>query len=230
MSEKLRIHSIETLGALDGPGIRTVIFFQGCPMRCSYCHNADTFNPSGGREESVNSLVAFCERYKNFYGKNGGVTLSGGEPLMQHKGATALMLALKQKGISSALDTAGSIFAPEALDAADLVILDIKHTDKNAFMSLTGYPADNSFKTLEYLQNNKKRFWVRQVVLTGVTDDAEQVKKLKKLCVGAEKIELLPFHKMGENKWKTAGIEYKLAGVEPPKPETMRLLNAELER
>ncbi len=228
MSEKIRIHSIETLGALDGPGLRTVIFFQGCPMRCAYCHNADTFDPCGGREESIESLAEFCGRYGNYYGKKGGVTLSGGEPLMQHRGAAALMRLLKQKGINTALDTAGSIFAPEALDAAELVILDIKHTDKDAFMSLTGYPMDNTLKTLEYLQKNKRRFWVRQVILSGVTDGLPQVRKLKELAVGAEKIELLPFHKMGENKWKTAGVEYTLKDAVPPSVETMRALNAEL--
>ena len=230
MSEKLRIHSIETLGALDGPGIRTVIFFQGCPMRCAYCHNADTFDPSGGKEESVENLVSFFFFFKNFYGAKGGVTLSGGEPLLQHKGATALMNALRAKGIHSALDTAGSIFAPEALDAADLVILDIKHTDKDAFKSLTGYSADNSFKTLEYLQKNKKRFWVRQVILPGVTDGVEQIRALKKLSVGAEKVELLPFHNMGEKKWQTAGIEYTLKDAVPPSVEVMDALRAELER
>ncbi len=230
MSDKIRIHSIETLGALDGPGIRTVIFFQGCPMRCAYCHNADTFDPEGGKEESAEALAAFCERYKNFYGNKGGVTLSGGEPLMQRDGATALMRLLGKKSIHTALDTAGSIFAPEALDAADLVILDIKHTDKNAFKALTGYPADNSFKTLEYLQKNKRRFWVRQVILGGVTDDPAQVRKLKEIAFGAEKIELLPFHKMGENKWKTAGVEYTLYDAVPPSNETMERLRAELEK
>lgn len=229
MSDKLRIHSIETLGALDGPGIRTVIFFQGCPMRCAYCHNADTFDISGGREESVENLASFCERYKNYYGRSGGVTLSGGEPLMQSRGATALMKELKRRGINTALDTGGSVFAPEALDEADLIILDIKHTDKDKFFALTGYPADNSFKTLEYLKKNKKRFWVRQVILPGVTDGEEQIKELKKLSVGAEKTELLPFHNMGEKKWKTAGIEYTLKNASPPSKEVMDRLNKILE-
>ena len=225
MSDKLRIHSIETLGALDGPGIRTVVFFQGCPMRCAYCHNADTFDPSGGREESVETLAAFCERYKNYYGKKGGVTLSGGEPLMQSRGAVALMRELKSRGIGTALDTAGSVFSPEALDEADLVILDIKHTDKDKFFALTGYPADNSFKTLEYLKKNKKRFWVRQVILSGVTDSEMQIKKLKEMAQGAEKTELLPFHNMGEKKWKAAGVEYTLKDAVPPSKEIMDRLN-----
>ena len=194
-------------------------------MRCAYCHNADTFDPRGGREESVDALAAFCERYKNYYGNSGGVTLSGGEPLLQHSGAATLMRELKNRGIKTALDTAGSIFAPDALDAADLVILDIKHTDKDKFFSLTGYPADNSFKTLEYLKKNKRRFWIRQVILPDVTDDEHQIEKLRDISAGAERIELLPFHNMGAKKWKAAGIEYTLESAVAPSKEVMDRLN-----
>lgn len=229
MTDKIRIHSIETLGALDGPGIRTVIFFQGCPMRCAYCHNADTFDPKAGTEKSIDELVAFCSRYKNYYGETGGVTLSGGEPLMQKDGAAELMRRMKAAGISSALDTGGSIFAPEALDEADLVILDIKHTDPEKFLSLTWHSADAAFKTLEYLQENKRRFWIRQVILGGFTDSEEQIRELKRISAGAEKIELLPFHEMGKNKWKIAGEEYRLDSATPPSAETMARLRAVLE-
>lgn len=193
-------------------------------MRCAYCHNADTFDMRGGIQKSADELAAFCERYKNYYGKNGGVTLSGGEPLMQADGAAYLMKRLKAAGIGTALDTSGSIFAPEALDEADLVILDIKHADSEKFYSLTKHTADATLKTLRYLQKNGRRFWIRQVVLPGYTDSEEQIRELKKMSCGAEKIELLPFHEMGKSKWKAAGEEYLLEGIKPPDEETMRRL------
>ena len=219
-----RIHSIETLGALDGPGVRTVIFFQGCPMRCLYCHNADMLS-GVGEQKSIEELAAFCLRYKNYYGENGGVTLSGGEPLLQAKAALALIEALKKEGIHTALDTAGAPFAPETLAAADLVILDVKHTVADEFFSLTKYKIDDTLKTLAYLQEHKKRFWVRQVIVTGITDGEAQIRKLKELARNAEKIELLPYHKMGSDKWEKAGLSYSLKGIEPPSPEVMRRLD-----
>ncbi len=224
----IRIHSIETLGALDGPGLRTVLFFQGCPSRCRYCHNADTFDPVGGTARSEKELAKFCARYKNFYGRGGGVTLSGGEPLMQESGAVKLMELLKKEGIHTALDTSGVIFAPRALKAADLVILDIKHTDKDKFFELTGLKADNTFKTLEFLKEEGLRFWVRQVTVPGFTDSPEQVRALKKMAQGAEKIELLPYHSAGAFKWEKSGLKYTLNGINPPESKVMEELNAVL--
>jgi pyruvate formate lyase activating enzyme len=221
----IRVNSIETLGALDGPGIRTVIFFQGCPMRCAYCHNADALNPDGGEKKTVAELIAFVLRYKNYFGGSGGVTLSGGEPLLQRCAALELMRALKSKGIRSALDTCGCMFAPDALDEADLVILDIKHSDPEKFFELTGHSAENTFKTLEYLKKNDKRFWIRQVILNGFTDGAEQIKALRNMTAGAERTELLPFHNMGGEKWERAGFKYRLKGAAPPSAETMDRLN-----
>lgn len=228
METLVKIHSIETMGALDGPGIRTVIFFQGCPMRCIYCHNADTFNVSGGQEKTVNELLDFCKRYKNFYGDNGGVTLSGGEPLLQSKATIELLKQLKENDINTALDTAGSLFCSEALDLADLTILDIKHSNAQSFSKITKYDSTNTFKTLKYLQENKKRFWVRQVIVMGLTDSIEQVRSLKALAFGAEKIELLPYHSMGADKWKKAGLKYELENSIPPSNELMQKLNAVL--
>ena len=223
-----KIHSIETLGALDGPGIRTVIFFQGCPMRCAYCHNPDMFDAAGGEERSVTELVAFCLRYKNYYGKDGGVTLSGGEPLLQDKIALTLIQALKRAGIHTALDTSGAVFAPAVLLAADLIILDIKHTDPEAFFKLTGYPMDNTLKTLEYLKQNRKHFWVRQVIVEGITDSAEQITALKKAAAGAEKIELLPYHMLGVHKWESCGFDYPLKDVKPTSEQVMEKLRQQL--
>ena len=216
-----KIHSIETLGAHDGPGIRTVVFFQGCPMRCSYCHNPDMFFAAGGEEKSVEELVRFCSRYKNYYGSEGGVTLSGGEPLLQYDAATELTLALKKEGIHTALDTSGCVCNKKALAAADLVILDIKHTDPSAFLRLTGHSIHNTLKTLEFLKSNGKPFWVRQVIVRGITDDPEQVASLKKMAAGASRVELLPYHTLGVHKWEKCGLEYTLGDVKPPSEGAM---------
>ncbi len=222
----MRINSIETLGALDGPGIRTVIFFQGCPMRCRYCHNADAFDINGGEEKTAKELLDFCIRYKNYYGKTGGVTLSGGEPLLQANGVLELVKLLKAEGIHTALDTSGAVFAPSVLEAVDLTILDIKHTDPIEFKKLTGFSMNSTLKSLEYLQKNKKRFIIRQVILSGVTDGIGQIKKLKEMSKGTEKIELLPYHSMGADKWQRCGLEYPLKNA----AATPQSVMAELER
>ncbi len=221
----LRVHSIETLGALDGPGIRTVIFLSGCVMRCKYCHNPDVCLSSGNERDEV-ELADFCNRYKEYYGKTGGVTLSGGEPLMQSAGVEKLLIELKARGISTAIDTGGGVFAPKCFDLCDLVILDVKHTDSSAFYELTKVSDDALKKTLDYLKSNKKRFWVRQVIVSGITDDENQIKELKRLSIGAEKIELLPYHTLGVEKWKKLNLDYELDGVIPPSDETMKKLNA----
>jgi pyruvate formate lyase activating enzyme len=221
----MKINSIETLGALDGPGIRTVIFFQGCPMRCKYCHNADAFDFDGGEDKSAEEIVNFCSRYKNYYGGDGGATLSGGEPLSQSEDALALIKALKKAGIHTALDTSGAAFSQRVLDEADLVILDIKHSDPFQFEKLTSFPMDNTIKTLEYLKRKKKRFIIRQVIVEGITDDPLQIKALKSLSFGAEKIELLAYHTMGADKWEKCGLSYPLKGVPETRGEIIRELN-----
>ncbi|MCL2375092.1 MAG: pyruvate formate-lyase-activating protein [Firmicutes bacterium] len=220
----IQLSSIETMGALDGPGMRTILFLQGCPLRCAYCHNADTFSPSGGEMKSVEYLVDFCLRYKNFWGDGGGVTLSGGEPLMQKNGVLELTKQLQKNGVHVCLDTSGAPYREEILDLVDMVLLDVKHTDKDEYQKLTQYPMDDMLKSLEFLQKNKKRFWVRQVIVPGITDSVEQVKKLKKMSAGAEKIELLEYHEMGVEKWAKQGLEYKLKGVKPPSLEVIEKL------
>jgi len=209
-SKIVKVHSIETLGALDGPGLRTVIFFSGCPMRCKYCHNADMFFLDSGKETAIDDLVKTCLKYKNYYGDEGGVTLSGGEPLMQADRALALIKALKAEGINTALDTSGAYFVPQILDEVDLTILDIKHTDSSGFFELTNYSNQNALKNLEYLQKNNLNFWIRQVTVKGITDDPKQIQKLYDIAKGAKKIELLPYHSMGKEKWGLAGLEYPM--------------------
>lgn len=222
----IKIHSIETLGALDGPGIRTVIFFTGCVMRCKYCHNPDTW--AGGNERDEIELADFCARYKPYYGKEGGVTLSGGDPLFQAAGAVKLTEALHERGIHTALDTGGGVFCPSAYDVADLTIIDIKHPDPKEFIKLTGVKQDSLIKSLDYLREHNKRFWVRHVCVPNLTDTPEDIIAVKKMAAGAEKIELLAYHTMGVPKWTKCGLEYPLAGVKPLPQSKLDELNAVL--
>jgi pyruvate formate lyase activating enzyme len=187
------------------------------------------FLADGGEEKTAAELADFCTRYRNYYGHNGGVTLSGGEPLMQAAGALELAQRLKERGIHVALDTSGAVFAPEVLNAVDLTILDIKHTDPAAFLKLTGHGMDNTLKALHYLRKHVKRFWIRQVIVPNITDSVEQVAALKKMATGAEKIELLPYHTAGAFKWEKCGMTYPLGEVKPPDEETMRKLQRIIE-
>lgn len=219
------IHSIETLGALDGPGMRTVIFFSGCPMRCKYCHNPDTWAYAQGEKRYAKELAEFCGRYASYHGDGGGVTLSGGEPLLQQAFCLQLIELLHKKNIHVAIDTGGSIFAPEVLSAADLTILDIKHTNAHMFKELTGMDNSNLLKTLEYIKANKLKFWVRQVIVPDITDSESQVTELKSMAAGAERVELLAYHDMGKHKWEKLGLTYGLQ-CEPPSKEKMDYLNS----
>ncbi len=224
----IKIHSIETLGALDGPGIRTVVFFSGCVMRCKYCHNPDTWQ--GGDERDEAELAEWCVRYKTYYGNSGGVTLSGGEPLFQKEGAVKLLSELKSRQIHTALDTGGGVFCPDALELADLTIIDIKHPEPDAFLKLTGVPQKSLIQSLEYLRERGKKFWVRLVCVPKLTDNPEIVKEVKRMAAGAEKIELLPYHTMGVHKWQKLGLEYPLEGVPPLSQERLEELKLILQK
>lgn len=208
-----RVVTYEHLGALDGPGLRSVVFLAGCPIRCKYCHNADMLDRGAGKETTVDEVLAEIGRYRDYC--TGGVTLSGGEPLLQTAFTEALLATLRAAGVHTALDTAGTVFAPPCLELADLVILDIKHSDRDGFRALTGGEIDNTLKTLDWLKAHKKRFWVRQVIVEGITDGREQLLALKELATGAEKLELLPYHTMGAHKWRTMGCEPPLEGLPP---------------
>lgn len=230
MSITGRIHSIETLGALDGPGLRTVVFLQGCPLRCAYCHNPDTWDAGGGSEASAEALVGKLKRFKPYFKTDGGVTLSGGEPLLQGDFCAEILSLCKGEGIKTAIDTSGFTFHKQAVDAADLIILDIKHTDPDKYKSLTGADIKNSLEFLEYCKSVKKPLWIRQVILTGINDNKDDIKQLAKLLIGAnlKKAELLPYHKMGVEKWERLGMCYTLKGMESPPDEKMRELSGYL--
>jgi pyruvate formate lyase activating enzyme len=226
MSITGKIHSIETLGALDGPGLRTVVFLQGCPLRCIYCHNPDTWEAKGGEKITSGQLVEKIKRFKPYFKESGGVTLSGGEPLLQGDFCEDVAIRCKQENISTAIDTSGFIPHKKAVDAADLIILDIKHTNPGQYKQLTGADIGRSLEFLEYCKETKKPLWIRQVILTGINDNKESIRELAEVIKGAnvKKIELLPYHKMGVEKWKQLGLSYTLKDMESPSSQKIEEL------
>jgi pyruvate formate lyase activating enzyme len=219
-----RIHSFESFGTLDGPGVRFVVFFQGCPLRCKYCHNPDTWDVQGGRPVAVREIMAQVESCRNFL-RTGGVTLSGGEPLMQPRFALALLNACREKGFHTALDTAGSLPLSQSapvIDAADLVLLDIKALDSAECRDLTGMDNANELATLDYCEKTEKTVWIRHVLVPGWTLDEDKLQKLAAFlrpykCI--KRIDLLPFHKMASFKWANLNLTDPLAGTSEPSAE-----------
>lgn len=216
---KGRINSIETMGLVDGPGIRFVSFFQGCKLRCLYCHNPETWALDGQSEEiEAQELVKKIERYKNYYGADGGATFSGGEPLLQPEFLLECLKLCKEKGINTALDTAGVGFGDydEILKNCDLVILDVKAVDGEEYKKLVGQDIKFFNQFLEAVQKNGNRLWLRQVIVPGINDDEAHVLKLKKFAKklkNVEKIELLPYKTIGIHKYQDLKIQYRLEGV-----------------
>lgn len=210
-----RIHSIESFGTLDGPGVRFVVFLQGCPLRCLYCHNPDTWDARGGRETTVSALMKEIGSCRNFI-RSGGVTLSGGEPLMQPEFSRALLDRCREAGIHTALDTAGSLPLERSrpvIDAADLILLDIKALDPALSRELTGADNANALATLDYCEETGKPVWIRHVLVPGLTLDRAKLEALAAFlepyrCI--EKVDLLAFHKMGCFKWRELGLSNRL--------------------
>lgn len=218
-----KIHSIETFGAVDGPGVRFVVFFQGCPMRCAYCHNPDTWDENGGKEMSVDELYDKFDRNREFY-KKGGITATGGEPAFQFEFLLALFTKFHQNGIHTCLDTSGIMFDrtklsdwDKLLEVTDLVMLDIKRMNREGHKELTGRYNDNILDFARYLSEKDKKMWVRFVCVPNVTDNEEELKEygafLGKLK-NVEALDVLPYHLMGVKKYEQLGIKYRLEGVE----------------
>ena len=221
-----RVHSIESFGTLDGPGIRYVLFLQGCNFRCLYCHNPDTWATCTGKTMDSDDVIRDILSYKNFI-KSGGVTLSGGEPLIQADFAAAILKGCREHNIHTALDTAGRIPLSKSapvLDLSDLVLLDIKSFDDNVARKISGYTNKRTLETLNYCEEKGIKVWMRQVLLPGYTLDYETLSALADYLKGfecVELIELLPFHKMGEYKWEQLGFDYELKDTQPPTPEEL---------
>ena len=214
-----RVNSIETMGLVDGPGIRFVAFLQGCHLRCKYCHNPETWPLNGQSEEiSATELVKKIEKYKNYYGSDGGVTFSGGEPLLQPQFLLECLKLCKQKGINTALDTAGVGFGDykEILKYVDLVILDVKAVDEKEYKELTGESIKHFNHFLKQVQNSGNKLWLRQVVVPGMNDDEKHILSLRhfaKKLQNVERVELLPYKTIGVSKYQQLKIPYRLNGV-----------------
>ena len=229
-----RIHSFESFGTVDGPGIRFVIFMQGCPLRCLYCHNPDTWALSGGKEYTVEQVVSQAARYRNYFGSKGGVTISGGEPLVQIDFVTELFTVLKEKGFHTCIDTSGITFNPDSqtsvdkhkalLAVTDLFLLDIKHIDDKKCDKLTWHSNKNTLAFAKFLSDNGAKMWIRQVIVPGITDDEQALMRTRAFIdtlKTVEKVEVLPYHTMGVVKYKNLGMEYPLAGVEAPDKQSI---------
>ncbi len=223
-----KIHSIETCGTVDGPGIRYVLFTQGCPLRCKYCHNPDTWKMQDGTDVDTDNLIKEILKYKSFMKfSKGGVTVSGGEPLLQPEFVKDLFMKCKQNGIHTCIDTSGFVkidVADPVLDYTDLVLLDIKSYNPNVFSNLTGVPLDPTLAFANHLNDRKIPVWIRYVLVPNLTDDLEDIENLAKFLTtlsNVERIDILPFHKMGEYKWEKLGYAYELANVEEPTPESV---------
>ncbi len=223
---KGKIHSSESFGTVDGPGIRYVLFMQGCPMRCLYCHNPDTWRMSGGREVSADEILAEYDHNKAFY-KNGGITVSGGEPLLQVDFLSELFEKAKKKGIHTCIDTSGATYDPEnkgyterldrLLGYTDLVMLDIKHINSESHKVLTGRGNENILAFARHLSRLSVPTWVRHVVVKGYTDSPEEHMALGAFLAtlkSLKALDVLPYHTMGVTKYKELGIPYPLEGME----------------
>lgn len=223
-----RIHSIETFGTVDGPGTRFIVFLQGCPMRCLYCHNPDTWNTSIGEEMSAEEIIKRCSRYKNFI-KNGGLTVTGGEPLVQIDFVTELFSRAKAENIHTCLDTSGITFSPALrgkfdalIENTDLVMLDIKHIDDEEHKKLTGHPNAPVIAFAEYLEEKDIPVWIRHVLVRGITDGEKDLKRLGKFLGGLKNVralDVLPYHNMGKAKYEALGIDYPLKDTPPTAKE-----------
>ena len=240
------IHSIETLGTVDGPGIRYIIFTQGCLLRCQFCHNADTWEIGTGKQMTVSEIIDHLKTYLPFIeASGGGITVSGGEPLLQIPFLITLFKECKKLGIHTTIDSSGGCYSTNAhfqeqfeelLEYTDLILIDLKHIDKEKHKKLTGLTNEHILTFARHLSDKNVPVWVRHVLVPGTTDapaDLEQLGKFIGTLKNVKKVEVLPYHKLGVYKWEALGLEYPLKDVEPPSEASVEkayeLLTAEVE-
>lgn len=237
------VHSIETFGLVDGPGVRYVLFVQGCKMRCRYCHNPETWKICTDEDEKMDvglgwqtAKEAFdrAYRYQNYWKNNGGITVSGGEPLLQIDFVTELFRYAKGKGVHTTLDTSGSIYGEEPatvekfeklMEVTDLVMLDIKEMDEEKHKKLTGRSNKNILAMADKMNEMGKEMWIRHVLVPGLTDGKEDLKALRNKLdewTNVSRVEILPYHTLGLFKWENLGIPYSLEGVPVPTEEQVK--------
>lgn len=221
------VHSTETFGTVDGPGIRYVLFLSGCPLRCQYCHNPDSWHRHDGSPAMVTDVLADISRYRGFIRARGGVTLSGGEPLTQPRFCKAILQGCKAMGLHTALDTSGylgDLADDELLADVDLVLLDIKAFSPKTYLALTGVELEPTLRFANVLAAQNKAVWLRYVLVPGLTDNLDEVAALARFAAqlgNVERVDVLPFHKLGEHKWRDRGLDYQLAGAKPPSQELL---------
>ena len=230
------IHSLESFGSVDGPGVRFIIFATGCAMRCQFCHNPDTWEMSKGTEYTADELLKRAVRYRSYWGQEGGITVSGGEPLLQIDFVTELFKKAHAMGIHTSLDTSGNPFTREEpffskfkklMEVTDLLLVDIKHIDDEQHKILTGQSNKNILDMTRYLSDIKKPIWIRHVLVPERSDKDEYLHRLRDFIDSldnVEKVEVLPYHTLGVYKWKELGYDYQLEGIDPPTDE--RVANA----
>jgi pyruvate formate lyase activating enzyme len=221
------IHSVETFGSVDGPGVRFVIFLKGCAMRCKYCHNPDTWEMTTA-DTSSEDLLKKALRYRSYWGEKGGITVSGGEPLLQIDFVIDLFTRAKKLGIHTTIDTSGNPFTREEpffskfqqlMEVTDLLLVDIKHIDDACHLALTKQHNTNILDMLKYLDEIQKPVWIRHVLVPGINDQEIHLMNLSKFIQqlhNVKRVEILPYHTLGVYKWKELGIPYELEGVESP--------------
>ena len=223
-----KINSIETFGSVDGPGVRFIVFLKGCHMRCQFCHNPDTWDMNSGEIKTADELLSQALRYKSYWKKGGGITVSGGEPLLQLDFLIEFFTKAKAKGVHTTLDTSGNPFTREEpffskfnelMKVTDLVLLDIKQINEAEHKILTGWSNKNILDMAEYLSEINKPVWIRHVLVPGGSDNDEQLIKLDefiKTLKNVDRVQVLPYHSLGTFKWEELGIDYPLKDVLPP--------------
>ena len=236
------IHSIETFGSVDGPGVRFIVFMQGCPMRCQYCHNPDSWKTRMGEQTTTDELLEKALRYRSYWGDKGGITVSGGEALMQMEFVTELFEKAHAMGINTCLDTSAQPFRKEGkffekfehlMTVTDTVLLDIKHINDEEHRKLTRHSNVNILDCARYLSEIHKPVWIRHVLIPGITDKDEYLNQLRDFLStlsNIERIDVLPYHTMGIYKYEKLGISYPLSGIEPPTSDRVAHANSILQK
>ncbi len=237
MQNTVKVHSVESFGAADGPGVRYVIFLQGCNMRCKYCHNPDTWNMNDGEEFTAEELLNKALRYKAYWKADGGITVSGGEPLLHIDFLIEFFSLAKKSGVNTTLDTSGSIFSRDKaflqkfnmlMNYTDLVMLDIKEINPIRHKNITGHDNNNILDMAVYLSDINKPVWIRHVLVPEYSDFDEDLRELSDFIStlkNVKKIEVLPYHSLGKFKWENLGLQYELDNISPP--DIARINNAE---
>lgn len=228
------VHSIESFGSVDGPGVRYIIFLSGCPMRCLFCHNPDTWDMTKGEKKTAQELIQDSLDCRNYWGTKGGITVSGGEPLAQLDFLIELFEEAKKNSINTCIDTAGGPFTKESpwfdkfqhlMELTDTLLMDIKHIDPAEHKKLTGMGNDNVIQMFRYLDEIKKPIWIRHVLVPGYSDNDEYLTKTRdfiRTLGNVHRVEILPYHTLGITKYKNLGIPYPLEGVNPPDAERVK--------